>query len=89
MGKLIQTISALFTDSKDGVTSLSLGRAAFLAVLGQAMWKWRTGQEIPGTQESILMALLAYNFTTKGVSAAREYIASKAAPEAEEPAPSV
>lgn len=72
MNKALQLMSGLFADSKDGLTSLSVGRTAFIVVLALALWKWYGGSDIPGTQETVLMALLAYNFSTKGVNAYKD-----------------
>ena len=70
----------LLMEQKDnGEYAMSLGRVALCVLLGQAMWKWAgttpdTLVDLPPGMKETLFLLMAYNFGSKGISAAKEWI---------------
>lgn len=61
-------IGGLFMDEKaPGKWAMSLGRVAFLAVLGQMMWKWYKfeGEGLPPGMMEVFYTLAVYVFGTK------------------------
>jgi len=61
-------IGGLFMDEKaPGKWAMSLGRVAFMAVLGQMMWKWYKyeGEGLPPGMMEVFYTLAVYVFGTK------------------------
>ena len=79
----------LLMEQKDnGEYAMSLGRVALCVLLGQAMWKWAGATpealvDLPAGMKETLFLLMAYNFGSKGISAAKDWIKTYTAAKAE------
>ena len=79
---LWRVLGAAFGETKDGVRAISLGRVAFLAVLTQAMVLWQSmpaGEDLPGSMQHALLALLGYVAGSMPLKALADYISAKKA----------
>ena len=77
MKSVLKFVATLLTDQKNGSLGLSLGRVTFIALFLQAMWIWSgfsAATDLPSGMMGTLTALMAYNFSSKGVEAFKSYL---------------
>lgn len=69
-------MKSLVADVKDGQWTISLGRVSFLILFAMTLFMWSplSTDEPSDSQMDALIWLMAYNFGTKGVVAAKEAV---------------